>query len=407
LAIANFVALESRQARMKLASSSKFQITLLVIVLFSFSAAIQGQTAPAADRNAPRDFNLLVLGDSILWGQGLKTEHKSWFLVKNWLQQTQHFTVKEKVEAHAGAVIGAAGIAPPRSLMVYGEVNSAWPTLHDQIDDALRAVGDPAQIDLVLIDGCINDVNARRFLNAGNSSQNIEALAQEKCGAPVEQLLSRVASSFPNAHIVLTGYYPVISEKTSRDLFMRTLAKMFYAALSSEARRPSDKELFERLTAISNAWYEASNRALMDAVAKTNSELAAKASHQRVSFARIPFLPEHAFAARESRLWGFDATTARKMLALFTLGRVSLHANDEVRSQRSSMCEEFFHKTRDETEDQKRVRKDSLMICRLAAIAHPNRKGAAMYADAITDQLQSFIAGVGWLRTSTVTASAQ
>lgn len=379
----------------------------MVVVVLAFSTAIQGQTAPLADRGAPRDLNLLVLGDSILWGQGLKTEHKSWFLVKSWLEQTQHVTVKEKVEAHAGAVIGSAGIAPPRSLTVYGEVNSAWPTLHDQIDDAVRVIGDPSQIDLVLVDGCINDVNARRFLNAGNSSQNIEALVREKCRAPVEALLSRVASSFPNAHIVVTGYYPVISEKTSRDLFMRALAKRFYAALSPEARRPSDKELFERLTAVSNVWYEASNRALMDAVAKTNTELAARASRQRVSFARIPFLPEHAFAARESRLWGFDATTARKMLALLTLGRVSLHANDEVRSQRSSMCEDFFRKQPGETEDQKRVRKDSLMICRLAAIAHPNRKGAVMYADAITEQVQNFIINTGWLRNTTATAAAQ
>jgi len=390
---------------MKLPSPSKFQAILLAVVLLAFSAAIQGQTTE--NRSAPRDFNLLVLGDSILWGQGLKTEHKSWFLVKNWLEQTQHVTVKERVEAHAGAVIGSGGIAPPQSLTVYGEVNSAWPTLHDQVDDALRSVGDGSQVDLVLIDGCINDVNARRFLNAGNSGPAIEALAQEKCGAPVEQLLSRIASSFPNAHIVLTGYYPVISEKTPRDLFMRALAKRFYAALSSEARRPSDKELFERLTAISNAWYEASNRALMDAVAKTNSQLAARASRQRVTFARIPFLPEHAFAARESRLWGFDATTVRKMLALLTFGRVSLQANDEVRSRRSSMCEDFFRKTPGESEAQKSARKDSLMVCRLAAIAHPNRKGAVMYADAITEQLQSFTTGSGWLRTATTTASAQ
>src|ERR1043165_5229758 len=297
---------------MKSASFSRFQIPVLFVGVVAFTAATHAQVAPTTFHPAPREFNLLVLGDSILWGQGLKTEHKSWHLVKNWLEENQRMTVRERVEAHAGAVIGSAGTAPPRLLTLYGESASAWPTLHDQIDDAVRLIGDTSQVDLVLVDGCINDVNARRFLNAGNSSQNIELLAQEKCGAPVQALLSRVASSFPNPHIVVTGYYPVISGTKSRDLFMRTLAKMFYAALTPEARRPSDKELLDRLTAISNAWYEASNRALTDAVAKTNAELAGRASRQRVSFARIPFLPEHAFAARESRLWGFDATTARK-----------------------------------------------------------------------------------------------
>lgn len=388
---------------MNSALSSKFQITIFAVVIFAFAAAVQAQTAPTA---APRDFNLVVLGDSILWGQGLKTEHKSWYLLKNWLEENQHVTVRQRVEAHAGAVIGSAGVAPPRSLTLYGEINSAWPTLHDQINDAARVIGDTSQVDLVLVDGCINDVNARRFLNAGNGSQLIETLAREKCGTPVEDLLIRVASTFPNAHIVLTGYYPVVSEKTSRDLFMRALAKRFYAALSPEARRPSDKEMFDRLTAISNTWYEASNRALMAAVAKTTEQLVARGSRQRVSFARIPFQPEYAFAARESRLWGFDATTIRKMLALFTFGKVSLRANDEVSSRRWSMCEDFFRKPPGETDAQKHARKDNLLVCRLAAIAHPNRKGAVMYADAIKEQVQNLIATAGWLRPATATAAA-
>lgn len=389
---------------MKSVFSSKFKISIFAVVVLSFAAAIQAQTAAPV---APRDFNMLVLGDSILWGQGLKTEHKSWYLVKNWLEENQRVTVRERIQAHAGAVIGSAGIEPPQSLTLYGEIASAWPTLHDQVDDAVRLIGDTSRVDLVLVDGCINDVNARSFLNAGNSSQGIEALAQEKCGAPVENLLTRVAATFPNAHIVLTGYYPVISDKTSRDLFMRALAKRFYAAMSTEARRPSDKEMFARLTAISNAWYEASNRALTAAVAKTNERLVARASRQRVTFARITFQPEYAFAAHESRLWGFDATMIRKMLALFTFGKVTLPTNDEVSGRRWSMCQDFFRKQPGETDAQERARKDSLLVCRLAAIAHPNRKGAVMYADAITDQLQNLITSAGWLRTTPTTASAQ
>jgi lysophospholipase L1-like esterase len=347
---------------------------------------------------------LLVLGDSILWGQGLKEEHKSWYLVKMWLQETG-MTVREKVEAHAGAVIGTAGTSPPKSLTLYGEVNSAWPTLHDQIDDALRSFVDPSQVDLVLVDGCINDVDARRFLNAANTPEGIQELAREKCGAPVEELLTRIAASFPSAHIIATGYYPVVSDKTPRDLFMRALAKRFYAPTSADGPKLSDKELLARLAATSTAWYDASNRWLMEAVAKVNAQVALKGSRQRVLFAKIPFLPEHAFAARESRLWGFDGTTLRKMLAVATLGKVDLHANDEVRSQRSSVCQDFFKRTPGETEEQKRTRKDHLLVCRLASIAHPNRKGAVMYADAIKEQLQIFLRNPGWLRTSALSGA--
>src|ERR1051325_2793357 len=123
---------------MKSALSSKFQVTIFAVVFFVSTAAIQAQTAPSTNTAAPHDFNLLVLGDSILWGQGLKTEHKSWYLVKNWLEENQHVPVQERIQAHAGAVIGSAGVAPPRSLTIYGEINSAWPTPHDQIDDAVR-----------------------------------------------------------------------------------------------------------------------------------------------------------------------------------------------------------------------------------------------------------------------------
>jgi hypothetical protein len=39
---------------------------------------------------------MLVLGDSILWGQGLKREHKSWYLVKQWLEESGRVRVNER-----------------------------------------------------------------------------------------------------------------------------------------------------------------------------------------------------------------------------------------------------------------------------------------------------------------------
>ncbi|HKP38515.1 MAG TPA: SGNH/GDSL hydrolase family protein [Pyrinomonadaceae bacterium] len=372
-------------------------VVLAAVVLLCALTALAQTTPPAVDRSTnPPELNMLVLGDSILWGQGLKDDHKSWNLIKTWLQKSAGVRVRERVEAHAGAVIGNEGTTPPGSLTLYGEISSAWPTLHDQIDDALRAIEDPSQVDLILVDGCINDVNARRLMNAANTPEGIKALAQEKCGAPVEALLERIASSFPNAHIVVTGYYPVVSDKTPHDLFMRKLAKVFYAPTTGT--RLKEKELLDQLALVSEAWYAASNHWLMDAVARVNVSLEARGSRQRLLFAKIPFLPEHAFAARDSHLWGFDATMPRKLLAVLTLGGVNLHANDEVRNQRSSVCEDFFKRVKGESDEQKRARKDRLMTCRLSAIAHPNRKGAVMYAEAIQEQLKTVISNPGWLR---------
>jgi hypothetical protein len=144
----------------------------------------------------------------------------------------------------------------------------------------------------------------------------------------------------------------------------------------------------------------------MEAVEKVNAGLVSGGSRQRVRFAQIPFLAEHSFAARDSHLWGFNASTLRKLLALLTWGKVSLHANDEVRSQRSSVCQDFFKRVKGETDDQKRARKDRLIGCQVAAIAHPNRKGAALYAEAIKEQLRVVISNPGWVRINAATSPA-
>jgi lysophospholipase L1-like esterase len=383
---------------------TKLRIVALAAAILVFSQSALAQSAQPAGANSPPQFNLLVLGDSILWGQGLKDQNKSWYLVKTWLQSNGH-AVRERIEAHAGAVIGSPGAESPKSLTTHGEIASAWPTLHDQIDNAVRSYVDPAHVDLVLIDGCINDVNARKFLNAANTPEGIQELAQEKCGTPVETLLTRIAGTFPNAHIIVTGYYPIMSDKTPRDFFMRALAKRFYAPTGPNGPKISSKEMLARLTIISAAWYEASNRWLTEAVGNANTHLASRGSRQRVLFARIPFEPDHAFSAKRSQLWGFDASLLRKLLAVLSLGKVKLTTNDEVRSLRSSVCRDFLRPKPRETDHEKRARKDQLLTCRLAAIAHPNRKGAVLYAEAIKEQMEIVIRTPGWLRTSAAMAS--
>jgi hypothetical protein len=85
------------------------------------------------------------------------------------------------------------------------------------------------------------------------------------------------------------------------------------------------------------------------------------------------------------------------MLVIFAFGKVSIRTNDETRRQRSASCKEAFKGPAGETKDQKRAREWRLMLCNLAAIGHPNRKGAAMYAEAIGRQLK-LLQDAGWLR---------
>lgn len=375
-----------------LAKCSSLAALAVIICISSLPIYGQSQQTVAVDRQ----FNLLVLGDSIPWGQGLKDEHKAWYLVKTWLESTGGQQVRETILAHSGAVIGSVGDSAGNPIPpLDGEINRGLPSVNDQIDSALRTYADPGKVDLVMVDGCINDLDARRLLNAANKADGIRELAQQKCGPPVEALLARIAGSFPNAHVIITGYYPILSEKTSNDFFMRTLFKRLYTGSAPM----NDKQLRDRLIEMSREWYLSTNRMLAAATEKVDAQLTAKGSRQRALFAEVVFLPEHSFAATQSRLWGFDASAIRKLLVILTLGRVTLNTNDERRSQRSASCNDIFRRPAGETTEQKKARQNRIALCRLAAIGHPNRKGAQMYADAISQQLKLLISSRGWLRT--------
>jgi lysophospholipase L1-like esterase len=380
-----------------------------IAALLLLCSSVRAQTTQSSTPRKPdRPLNLLVLGDSISWGQGLKDEHKAWYLVKAWLRQNTGREVLERIEAHSGAVIGTPNqTEPPAFSDLDGELSRAYPTIHGQLDHALKMYADPLTVDLVIVDGCINDLDSRRLLNAANTPDGIRELAQAKCGPPVETLLIRITNAFPNAQVVITGYYPILSEKSANDFFMRALAKRFYLPeAGAGAPKINDKILRARLIAISREWYHTSDQMLSAAVRKVDAYLQAKGSHQRVLFADAGFTPEHSFAANHSRLWGFDASAARKLLVVLTLGRVQLRTNDERGSQRAELCNQLLPQPVRESPEEKMIREDRLLRCKLAAVAHPNRKGAAMYADAIGNLLKPLLANSGWIKdASTVTTA--
>ena len=387
-----------------IAPSAKLYSLAAIAALLLFSSAAFSQTAK-------EPLNLLVLGDSISWGQGLHDEHKASYLVKSWLEQQTGREVRQTMEAHSGAVIGPSASAldtasRDTALGLDGELSRAYPTINDQVDYAVKAFGNPARVDLIIVNGCINDLDFRRLLNAANTPDGIREITRAKCGPPVEALLKRITSTFPSAQVIITGYYPILTEKTVNDLFMRALAKRFYSP-QPNAPKLNDKTLRARLIAISREWYQTSNQLLSAAARQVDSELTATGSRRHVLFADPGFRTENAFAAKETRLWGFDATWVRKMLAVFTLGRVQLRSNDERRSYRGDLCKNYFKKPAEETPEQEATREDRLIRCRLAAVAHPNRKGAAMYADAIGNLLKPLISDAGWLRRNSDGAAQQ
>jgi lysophospholipase L1-like esterase len=326
---------------------------------------------------------MLVIGDSILWGQSLKTEQKAWYVVKLWLEQTTGRKVIERIKAHSGAVIERAS-ATDDLTSTNGEVNLALPTLHDELDNALKEYPDPTQVDLVLLSGCVNDVGALNLLNAADRTKADE-MARSVCRKPVENLLQRVLTSFPNAQVIVTGYYPMFSENTRNDFVVKALAKKFFKTQGDRATRM--KDVFDRFKINSRQWYASSNSSLAEAVGNVNKSAGGTAA--RATFVKIDFAAEYSFAASKTHLWGVDRSPFRMIFLVLSFGGMLLPSNDQMRHVRGVTCSEIYKPQPNATPDEKKERKANKLLCRYAALGHPNKKGAALYAQAITNVLKA------------------
>jgi len=243
------------------------------------------------------------------------------------------------------------------------------------------------------MNGCINDVGVKNLLAASTPLENLRAQTRKSCGEDMRALLQRVRNSFPESHVFVMSYYPIVSRLTDDNAFLRLLVKELNNQ-RPEARRMSDKEMRERLIAISDEWYKTSTASLMEAVSKTNTA----DSIPKVNFVEIQFGPEHVFAAPDTLLWNFvfastNASGFAKLIVVLSFGTAAYKPNDQVREARVKSCEQTFQKPKGIKEDkeQKNARRDLFLICRYASLGHPNQWGALIYAEAIKGQLQSLI----------------
>jgi lysophospholipase L1-like esterase len=374
-----------------------------LLILFTTSAAgALAQCPTPADTGPQNHLNMLVLGDSILWGQGLREDQKSWYRVKCWLQGTTGRIVDVVVKAHSGAMVERSPGQTHSYSSPNGEVNLPLPSINEELDEAVQLYGDGAKVDLVLVDGCINDVDVRNLLNASVSPNLIRERSANSCGAAMARLLRRITSAFPNAHVIVPGYYRIVSPQTEDNAFIRLLVKKL-AGQPGDGQRMTDRDRRARLIVNSEEFFTVSTASLREAIKQVNDELQARNSKQKVLFAAIDFWPEHAFSAKDTLLWTFvfastNLSGFRKLIVILTFGTSAYKPNDLVRKERTDSCKETYKKPKKETKDQKRARENHYLACRYASLGHPNQMGALIYAESIKGQLQWLIPTTGWLR---------
>ncbi len=368
----------------------------VVFLVGAINAQANCRNQPVPSAGNP--LRMLVLGDSIMWGQGLKQERKFWWRVKCWLEEKTGREVFEKVVAHSGAHLDNPATTPPRFTSRDGEVNLPFPTVNQQLDDALTYYGNDRQkVDLVLLDGCINDVDVSNLLDATAAPEAIRERIIGPCLNGMHALLRRVTQAFPNAQVLVTGYFRIVSTDTDDNVFLRQLVKKINSG-KPEARRMTDKQMRERLITISELWYKVSTASLEEAVRRINQEKMEAGLPSRTSFVEIGFSPEHSFAAASTLLWTFmfgstNLSGVRKVIVALSFGTAAYKPNDDVRESRVKSCNETFKRPKGtkETKPEKEARENHLLICRYASLGHPNQMGALIYAEAIKGKLQGFV----------------
>jgi beta-glucosidase/6-phospho-beta-glucosidase/beta-galactosidase/lysophospholipase L1-like esterase len=303
-------------------------------------------------------FRMLVLGDSIPWGQGLQEHQKFHSLVQTAVKAREgKIGAYKTVLAHSGATIGVGDNTslPPIS----GEVPTSYPTIMQQCNAFTDA---PETVDLVLVNGGLNDINIRNVLNPGTSVATVIAATNKYCYEHMKQLLQRITTKFPNSRVVVTGYYPIVTAD-SDIVLLEVLLTVMGVSLAGIAGGITAAGVKPKIVQNCRTFAEHSTAKLQAAVEDVNDSLPGE---PRVFFANPMFSTQNAALAPDAWLWGVNGDFSPQ--------------DNLIAGSRWQACELNRRRT-------------DLETCRRASAGHPNQRGAQEYASSILAALEDEATG--------------
>src|SRR5947207_5108503 len=284
-----------------------------------------------------------VVGDSVAWGQGLLDAHKYGSIVN----QALGIATPPLMLAHSGATIGIRGATPFSAKS--GEVPTSAPTILDQV----KAAPDPAAAQILLMNGGINDVNARVILNPLTTFTDLSHKTQRYCYQEMLTLLKTTTQRFtsPESRFVVTGYFPVLSRESGpfRVPLMLAVNGVSFAPFASH------EVVFDKIVALSLQFWKEATDCLQRAVRDCGDA--------RASFADAGFTEKNAVFATAPLLWGV---------------RSDFSSQDEVVGDRHAACNIAYPLPIAIVERE---------ACYRASAGHPNVAGAQQFAQAILASL--------------------
>ncbi|NUO64679.1 MAG: hypothetical protein HOQ11_13425 [Gemmatimonadaceae bacterium] len=329
-------------------------------------------------RGNPSQLNVVAIGDSIMWGQGLLDAHKFTFRARDWLAARMSVPATLSVFARSGAIIGAGPSGSEPNCWVAGEIPDSNPTVWLQ---ANVAAGNPQSsgcilptrpavpaldVDLVLVDGGINDIDVTSILDPTGAP--MATLVHDAAETRMEWLLTNLPALFPNAKFVVTGYFPIVSTQTDLGELGKLLAAFGLAVgalvggpggavtggIIAAAATPSARSA---LASRSMEFHSLVSAALQRCVDRAN----ARVKRDDFAFAEPGFGPANAYAAPQT--W------------LFKVGE-----EDPARAGRVPACRAAYGEL---NLDPDRIK------CWNASMGHPTPNGADAYSRSVTAALET------------------
>ena len=306
-------------------------------------------------------FYLAALGDSAMWGNGLREQDKFSYLVAQTIQQETGLKVIRRVSAISGSSIIPVEEDYVCRVKCTGEV----PTVRTSITLQAQSMPFPDQMDLILLDGCGNDVTLTKILSPLTTTEDLEERTERFCQGEMINLLVLVRSLAPNTPIVVTGYFPFVSLDSGAE----EVGQFAQTQNLPGADNDGQDDILIAMAANSETFYSKSRHHLAIAV-ETASAMTEYLSP--IVFADTQFDPENSTFAPEAWLWG--VTTGESVLEQLGVDW-ELVPEDPLFQYRLSAC----------LEDE--VLPDPIS-CVYASIAHPNPEGANAYTTEIVGKLR-------------------
>jgi hypothetical protein len=355
--------------------------TAFISTLVLSPASLFGQSA--------RPFDLLVVGDSLIWGQGLPEKDKIYTQVADWLRDGGLGSARKvdlKVKAHSGSTLkfhpdeAAAYRRAGRDETFYykPEVNVSFPSTWKQLEVAAteyKAAGKTGA-DLILLSGCITDITVAKVLDPEGNDDLLRQWAKRYCHDDMLELLQQAGRLHPNAMIAIIGYFPMVSPKSDGvRLFNSWLeARGTKRPLKWMMNNPLMRRLYfqkvgNRAIARSRLWFDESNKNLEAAIDDFNKG----SNRTRAILVRSPLSEENSVEAPNT--------------LLFRMGKNGV-PEDPVYLERKADCDAALPELKRSTGLVYSVR-----FCEVAGVGHPNPAGARAYADAVISALPSVLPG--------------